>query len=173
MENTKSTSTSSRIEPDPSVSEDAMRSIPQEAQHRPGSVTSLRDLFGPEIDRYTRADAIADGVLVQAPPSMSGEAGIRVPAALTRAVWVDCVEWHEADSRRQTPQDVDGRLWDVLFMTAYAARRHRGRATFPVELYRVPRGGRARAARKVELKGTIHRGDEGEVVLTISQPDED
>ncbi|MFF4248982.1 DUF6573 family protein [Streptomyces sp. NPDC001822] len=155
-----------RIEHDLSVSDDAMRSIPA------GSTAAGPEPFGPLIDAYTRADAIADGTLVAVPEPVAREAGLRAPVAITRAAWSDCVEWGDTDSNRQTPQDEEGRLWDVLFMTAFAARRYM-RTTFPVELYRVPRGGRARTARPTELTCRLHRGDASEDVITISLPDED
>lgn len=40
---------------------------------------------------------------------------IGAPVVLSRTVWEDCVEWTDADSRRQTDQEQDARLWDVLF----------------------------------------------------------
>jgi hypothetical protein len=57
------------------------------------------------------------------------------------------VEWSDEDSRRQTPQDETGRLWDVLNMTCFAIQRSRG----TVELYRVSRGGHARQPRRAQL----------------------
>ncbi len=74
-------------------------------------------LFHPSdlISSYTRAQAIADGVLVDVTETAK-EAGFRCPVALTRAAWADCVAWSEADTRRQVPQDEAGRLWDVLWM---------------------------------------------------------
>ncbi|MEV7304297.1 DUF6573 family protein [Streptomyces clavifer] len=155
-----------RIEDDLSISADAMRSIPA------GSTAAGPEPFGPVIDSYSRADAIADGTLVAAPEAVAREAGFRVPVAITRAAWIDCVQWSDADSARQTPQDEEGRLWDVLYMSTFAAFRYR-RTTFPVELYRVPRGGRAHAAKPVELTCRLHHGDSGEQVATISLPDED
>jgi len=44
----------------------------------------LRDLFGEVIHAYTRADAIADGAIVDV-SAAAREAGIRHPVALTRA----------------------------------------------------------------------------------------
>jgi Family of unknown function (DUF6573) len=42
------------------------------------------------VHLYTRADAIADGVLIDV-SAVAREAGIRYPVALTRAVWERCV----------------------------------------------------------------------------------
>lgn len=139
-------------------------------------------LFGPVIYRYTRAQALADGVLVDV-SNASAEAGFRVPVALTRAAWDDCVEWNDEDTRRQTPQNESGRLWDVLWMArcAIASLRRdpesgRSRESFPTlyyRLFRVPRGGRAMRPREVTMKVVSGPGDDGEHVITIMLPHED
>src|SRR5262245_40314299 len=73
------------------------------------------------IDRYTRADAIRDGMLIDV--SAAGrEAGIRWPVALTRAAWERCVRVPEGVEC----QSEAGRLWDVLWMLSLAARRCEG-----------------------------------------------
>lgn len=148
---------------DTSVSPDAMRSIPEDQAQHP---------FGEVIDAYTRAQAIEDGVLVAADPAVASDAGFRVPVALTRAAWEGCVAWTDADSARQVPQDETGRLFDVLLMAVHGIRRTgRNRATF--EVYRVPRGGRARAPRPVQLAVALGFGDHGEPVATVMEPHED
>lgn len=157
---------------DGSVSKDAMRWAPAPVK------TDEHDEspFGPVVDAYTRADALADGTLVAVPEAVAREAGITVPVALTRAAWEDCVAWDDADNRRKgTPNDEDGRLWDVLFMTKQTIRRNRYRITdrARVQLYRVPRPGRARSPRLVELVAVIGPGDQGEPVMTLMQPGED
>ncbi|MEE9493030.1 MAG: DUF6573 family protein [Gammaproteobacteria bacterium] len=121
---------------------------------------------------YTRYQAIEDGVLVDA-SVMAAEAGFKIPVALTSAVWNDCVEWTDEDSKRQAHQDQDGRLWDVLFMASMAARNHATNGIGLYQLYRVPRGGRRTKARRVTLKMHIGPGDQDEVVVTIMQPNED
>jgi hypothetical protein len=50
------------------------------------------------------------------------EAGIRWPVALTRAVWERCVSVPPG----VVCQDEAGRLWDVLFLLALAARKSKG-----------------------------------------------
>ena len=122
------------------------------------------------IHVYTRAEAIADGVLVDVSET-AREAGFRYPVAMTRGAWADCVEWTDADTARQTHQDEAGRLWDVLFMASLAARR--GGRVQSVDLYRVPRGGRGVHARLTTIKMVCGPGDEGEPVITIMLPDED
>ena len=75
--------------------------------------TTLSDVFGDVIYAYTRAQALADGVLVDVSET-AREAGFRWPVAMTRAGWENCVAWTEDDSRHQVLQDEAGRLWDVL-----------------------------------------------------------
>jgi len=132
--------------------------------------TPLTELFGNVIHTYTRAQAIDDGVLVDI-SSTAREAGFTCPVAITRAAWADCVEWTEADSKRQTYQDEDGRLWDVLWMASQAARR--GGMETLYQLYRVPRGGRGCRPRLTTLKMLAGPGDNGELVITILMQNED
>lgn len=132
---------------------------------------SLETFFGNVIYAYSRADAMADGALVDVSET-AGEAGFRIPVAMTAAAWADCVEWDSADSRRQTHQDESGRLWDALWMAAIAARKARGERV-PFQLYRVPRGGRAIRPQRTTLHLHIGPGDGGEPVITILMPNED
>jgi len=129
--------------------------------------------FGDVIFAYTRARALADGVLIDAGP-MAQEVGFRWPVALTAGAWADCVAWTDTDSERQIHQDQSGRLWDVLFMAAYAARAnpHAG-AELLFELYRLPCDGSATEAEFTELKLVVGPGDDGEPVMTILLPNED
>jgi hypothetical protein len=134
---------------------------------------SERPFFGEVISVYTRAQALADGVLIDAGP-MSREAGFRWPVAITAGAWADCVAWDDADSERQTHQDLSGRLWDVLFMAACAARANAGAGSeLLFELYRVPRNGEAIEAELTRLKLVVGPGDYGEPVITILLPNED
>ena len=48
------------------------------------TTTPTKGVFGPPIHTYTRAQALADGVLVDAGP-LAKEAGFRWPVALTQA----------------------------------------------------------------------------------------
>jgi len=134
---------------------------------------SEHPVFGEVISVYTRAQALADGVLIDAGP-MSREAGFRWPVAITAGAWADCVAWDDADSERQTYQDQSGRLWDVLFMAAYAARANANAGSeLLFELYRVPRDGEATEAELTKLKLVVGPGDDGEPVMTILLPNGD
>ncbi|MCI0689216.1 MAG: hypothetical protein L0Y54_18585 [Sporichthyaceae bacterium] len=127
------------------------------------------------IHTYTRAQALADGVLIAADPAMVRDARLRYPVALTAAAWADCVAWTDADNdRKDTCQDEAARLWDVLWMTRHAISRHVGHTQRqPVQLERVPRRGPGVLPRTVTLHVVIGPGDHAEPVLTIMLPDED
>lgn len=127
--------------------------------------------WGDLVHSYTRAQAIADGLLIDV-SDMAREAGFRSAVALTAQAWADCVEWADADSIRQVTQDEAGRLWDVLWLAHLAARRAQsGRVIF--ELFRVPRGGRGQRPRRTRLQMHIGPGDGEEPVITIMVPGED
>ncbi len=134
--------------------------------------TLANEIFGEIIHSYTRKQATEDGFLVDVTET-AHEAGFSIPVALTRAIWEDCVEWDETDSKRQTYQDLSGRLWDVINMAFLAAHMSKNQSSFLYQVYRVPRGGRGRKARRVILKSVIGSGDQGEPVITIMQPNED
>ncbi len=129
------------------------------------------------IHSYTRAQALADGNLIDVTKT-AREAGFTFPVALTLSAHADCVLWSEEDNERKGAcQDMSGRLWDVLYMAAIAARAAKrksepaDRITF--SLYRVPREGQAIKPRLVTLEAVCGPGDVGEPVITIMQPGED
>ena len=135
--------------------------------------TATESFFGDEIYRYTRAQAIQDGVLVDAGP-MAKEVGFRFPVALTSTVWEDCVAWTKEDSLKKPFQDQLGRLWDVLYMASHAIRTSSGSGDrLLYQLYRVPRDRKSVEAELVTLKILVGPGDHGEPVMTILLPNED
>ncbi len=136
------------------------------------------------IHRYSRAQAIEDGVLVDVSET-AREAGIVFPVAVTQTVWSDCCEWTEADTKRSRSlacgQSTRGRLWDIVNLARFAikiAARQRARGVDPLSrelvfgLKRLPRPGNGRR-QNVRLKLVVGYGDTGESVITIMQPDED
>ena len=137
--------------------------------HQPGE----HPIFGDVIAVYSRAEALVDGVLIDA-GAMAQEAGFRWPVAITAAAWEDCVTWTKSDNDRQTHQDQSGRLWDVLFMAAHAARtKANSDPQLLFELHRVPRDGRSNAPELTRLKLVVGPGDKAEPVMTILLPHED
>src|SRR3954468_18054793 len=71
------------------------------------------------IHSYTRAEAIADGQLVDV-TAQARRFGITCPVALTAAVFGRCVE---VPKRRRRLESEDARLHDVLWMLTVAMRR--------------------------------------------------
>jgi len=118
------------------------------------------------IHSYTRAEAIENGVLVDVSET-AREAGFRVPVALTRTAWGDCVSWGTDADLGICHQDETGRLWDVLWMAWLAAKANKDadRASFTVN--RVPRDSRTGQPTQVTLLLDIGPGDAGEPVITI------
>ena len=99
--------------------------------------------------------------------AMAREAGVRWPVALTRAAWERCVSVPPGVAC----QDEAGRLWDVVFLLALAARRSSGpEVRFGV---RVRNDNRDRTPPLVRLKAVCGPGDDGEPVLTVMLPGED
>jgi hypothetical protein len=80
--------------------------------------------------------------------------------------------WHDyitPDPRAAGYQDVDGRLWDILWMLAIKARQARGaRVMFSVLMIM-----KARQRRYITFRSVVSAGDNGEPVITIMTLDED
>jgi hypothetical protein len=132
----------------------------------------LASFFGPPVSIYTRAQAIDDGVLVDV-TAQARETGFRCPVAITEAAWQAWCEWTEQDTERQVYQDTRGRVHDVLWMAYCGTRSAAGGERLPFQFMAVARDGRAQRARLQTLHVIAGPGDDGELVLTIMQPDED
>jgi hypothetical protein len=119
------------------------------------------------IHRYTRAEAIADGALIDFSPT-AREASIRYPVALTRAVWERCV----AVPPGVVCQDEAGRLWDVVWMLRCAIASAPAGSIVRFALY-VRNDNRDCTPPLVRLKAVCGPGDQGEPVVTVMMPGED
>lgn len=118
------------------------------------------------IHAYTRADAIADGFLIDV-TDMAIEAGFRYPVALTDTVWNTCVE---VDSEC-THQDEQGRLWDVLMLLRFAICRDTDKVNRIIRSPPCRRGWQQ--DRDLPEKAICGPGDNAEPVITIMLPGED
>ena len=127
--------------------------------HQNSSANDLSELFGPVIFKYTRAQAIADGALVDVGETAK-EAGFLYPVAVTAALWSAI----ETIPRNHSYQDAQGRLWDVLWMASLAIRKSRGDSRVAYELILHREGTRKK---HVQLICDCGGGDAGEPVLTI------
>jgi hypothetical protein len=118
------------------------------------------------IHRYTRADALRDGMLIDV-SAVAREADIRYPVALTRAVWERCVTVPPG----VLCQEEAGRLWDVLWMLRCAADRQDGaEVRFGVH---VRDDNRDRTPPLVRLKALCGPGDQSEPAITVMPLGED
>jgi hypothetical protein len=121
--------------------------------------------FGEVIYAYTRAQAISDGMLVDVTQT-AREAGFKHPTAVTAALWQTIEHIPEEFSH----EDIQGRLWDVLFMAALNARRvPAGCNQFP---YTLILHQAFTDRQEVELICHCGPGDRGEPVLTIGFPED-
>ncbi|RUL84607.1 DUF6573 family protein [Tautonia sociabilis] len=120
------------------------------------------------IFRYTRAQAIADGVLIDVTETAL-EAGFRIPVALTHAVWAEYVAVPDG----VVAQDEAGRLWDILWMCRVAITRSKGTDSELLFRLHVRNDNRPGDPPLVTLKAHCGPGDKAEPVITIMLPHED
>ena len=158
---------------------------------------TVEDFFGPVISSYTRADALADGMLVDV-SELAREAGFVIPVAVTASVWDECIDWPE-ESEQGFGQSIDGRLWDVLFMAHWKIKEctwlekeetecsevcliRTGYMDLEYQLNVIPKDTKAETITEIDdftgaklttLKINIGPGDNAEPVITIMQTYED
>jgi hypothetical protein len=130
----------------------------------------------PVIFSYSRADAIADGVLVDV-SAVAREHGFTIPVALTSGVWGSCVEWTERheEAFKGYGQTEAARLCDVLSMAFVCALQNSrsGSDTCYFKVNRIDGRGTATAPTPVNLKLHIGPGDTVDPALTVMLPEED
>ena len=127
----------------------------------------MHEFFGEPIHVYTRGEAIEDGTLVDVGET-AREAGFAVPVALTSRLYADCNDL--SGTHATGVEDTKGRLWDLLYMAALAARReeNRNNSEFVFDLI-MPVGEET----YYRAKCVIGPGDGGEPVITLMLSDED
>jgi hypothetical protein len=130
-------------------------------------------VFGRVLYSYSRKQALEDGVLVDL-TEFARETGFKVGVACTHAVWSGVITPPE-ESRKLFGQSERGRAHDVLFLLFCEIRRRKGTGQaggsellFSVLMDNRPAG----AVRKVQLKSVAGPGDDGELTLTIMEPEE-
>jgi hypothetical protein len=122
----------------------------------------------PFIFRYTRAQAVADGVQVEVTKT-AAEAGIKFPVFITRGVFDSFV----AVPPGVTGQDEAGRLWDIVWMLRFAILRARpGIQRIPVVLYVRNEDRRATLVKLIATSGALDV-DDPSPAITVMLPDED
>ena len=119
---------------------------------------SLEEFFGPVISSYSRAQAVADGVLIDI---SGGEAAslFKWPCAITTAL-------HGALARGAGNEAAtyNARLWDVFYMMQHAARSAGGDS----DVFFTVRVGRE----NLNLWGNCGPGDDAAPVVTVGFPED-
>jgi hypothetical protein len=117
------------------------------------------------IDMYSRAEALEDGVLIDA-GKLAKEAGFCFPVAFTRAVWEGFID----PGTMGLGQSIDGRLWDTLQLLRRAIKAAPvGENTMRFRCIYIM----GAESRLVTLKAVCGPGDKGEPVITVLLPEED
>ena len=118
----------------------------------------------------TRAEALADGQLIDVSDS-AAEAGFLWQVALTRDVWNQVVTWSDKDSVKQIYQSERMRLLDLLRFGAYTIRVENPDASRIVfDFARIPRDGKSKHAKVVQLEIAAYYDEDDMPVLTIMFP---
>ena len=127
--------------------------------------SSLEETFGEVIHSYSRAEAIADGVLVDLTKWAGPEgmlSGWKCPVAATAALWNKIEDIPERTRGTQTAR---GRAHDVLWMAFLAAKRApEGESLVPFRVIMPTAGSRERT---LELVAHAGPGDAAELVVTL------
>jgi hypothetical protein len=131
---------------------------------------SSDSFFQPEdvIHRYTRSQAIEDGILIDV-STVASEAEIKYPVAITCGLWSECVELTEMAKR--AGNDESGRLWDILWMLHNAIKS--GKIDGAEGTYEVLVVQRRLEPTVCTIKAVCGPGDTLAPVITLMLPGED
>lgn len=124
--------------------------------------------FGNVIFSYTRAQALADGVLVDV-TELAKEAGFSIPVAITAAVNAEVFTPTEEDAERYG-QSPEGRLWDMFNVLRFGIRTCDPGTDILLFTVLIMQDG---SLDEVQLKAIVGPGDNAEPVMTIMYPYED
>ncbi|HQJ90278.1 MAG TPA: hypothetical protein PLB70_06665 [Paludibacteraceae bacterium] len=119
----------------------------------------------PLIFRYSRADALNDGVLVDVSEA-AREVGIRYPVAVTAKVFHEYLV--PSEKMEGFGQSLSGRLHDLLWMFRCKALKTSSDLLYFEVLFLMPDG----KIEQVKLKAICDGCDDGAPVITILMVDE-
>ncbi len=129
--------------------------------------------FGEPISTYTRRMAIDDGILVDLmqpeTAELVREAGFTHPVAMTTTAFIATVNDPDNPDSMPVGQDVQGRLWDVLWMLRHGIKTTKtpDRVHFTVLVWN------GKNHDEVRLWALCGPGDTAEPVITIMLEGED
>ena len=130
--------------------------------------TSESSPFGEIIYAYTRAQALADGVLVDV-SDLAREAGFVFPVALTERFYHGYIV--PTLALIAEGQSIAGRLWDLLTVLRWTIQTSKDDSYLPLSVLFVMSPGTPPVP--IELVAVCGPGDSGEPVVTVMLPDED
>lgn len=130
------------------------------------SHNNLSDLFGEIISTYTRAQALADGALVDVSKE-AAKVGFKIPVAVTNTVW-GLYNFSTENEEHQTPFTSLWALKLAIIEKGYDQNELEYELKFPSSY----KEGNSSSS-SISLKALLHAGDEGEPVITIMMPYED
>ncbi len=115
------------------------------------------------VFRYTRQEALEDGVLIDLSDTAK-EAGFRFPLAVTQGVFAIL------NNTDAPGQDLKGRSWDMLMIFRKYARRTNGNVIRFAPLFLMPD---SKKPKPVQMWAKCGPGDDAEPVITIMLEGED
>ncbi|EMR0512926.1 hypothetical protein RY963_000930 [Stenotrophomonas maltophilia] len=132
----------------------------------------IEAFWGKPISIYTRAQALADGVLVDL-TATGKQYGFKIPFACTETVWRS-LDW-PVGHKPGNGQSTEGRIHDVLMMARLAANgaAKAGASVADFDVLVVPVEGEGIVPETVRLRLMVSGGDNGEPVLTLMYPGEE
>ena len=121
------------------------------------------------IYSYTRQQAIEDGTFVDVTQTAK-EAGFRWPVAVTRNVWDSLIV--PTEKAKSYGQDLQGRLWDVLWMLRLAIRRAEPGERLVVYDVIFQNGPGTRNRKTVTLWAVTEDAGDGSPAITVMLPED-
>lgn len=142
------------------------------------------NVFGEVISRYTRAQAIDDGELIDI-SELAKEAGFKFPVAVSKGVYAVLAPWDtglEGDHSKPQQghplsglcQSVKGRAWDLLTILMWEIKRgHGGERVDFSPLFLMGHKWTQDKPMPVHMYALCGPGDNAEPVITVMLPGED
>lgn len=116
------------------------------------------------ISSYSRAQAIADGLLKPVPPEVAVTFGFRLPLVLTQKLWSALTAFKGSDSDANA---VAERMFTILRMARDAAIRGEKESDIQFGCPIPTNSPRYFGPDDATLRMILHGGDDGEVVATL------
>ena len=133
--------------------------------------SQVESIFGKVIYKYSREQALEDGVLVDVTETAK-QASIRYPTAVTERLWNGYIE--PTEKLKEMGQSIQGRLWDVLYMFAIAGRSTpKGCNELLYSVGFLIENNKSSKTHVVKIKAVIGPGDTAEPVITLMLEEED